>query len=337
MTDDVLVRASGVGKHFPVRRGVLRRTAGAVRAVDGVDLDIHRGEIVGLVGESGSGKSTLGRVLLRLLEPTAGAVTFDGTDLTGADRHVLRRVRPRMQMVFQDPYSSLNPWMTVGATVREALDVNGIGAQAGRDRRVGELFDLVRLDRRMVERMPHELSGGQRQRVGIARALATEPEFVVADEAIAALDVSVQAQIVNLLRDLRAELGLTYLFITHDLAMARYLCDRIAVLQLGRIVEIGPAADVAERPRHPYTAALLSAVPLPDPPRERARTRLVLSGELPSPAAPPPGCRFHTRCPFATDVCRTQEPVLTSESSGAVACHHHNELAAELHAITTGS
>lgn len=329
-SEEVLVRATSLTKHFPVRAGVLRRTVGAVRALDDVDLEIRRGEILGLVGESGSGKSTLGRVLLRLLDPTAGSVEFAGRDVTRITGRVLRESRRRMQMIFQDPYSSLNPWLPVGAAVREALDVNGIGAPAGRAAAVAELFDLVRLDRRLVERMPHELSGGQRQRVGIARALATGPEFLVADEAIAALDVSVQAQIVNLLQDLRGELGLTYLFITHDLAMARYLCDRIAVLHLGRIAEVGPAAEVAARPRHPYTAALLSAVPVPDPPRERTRRRIVLSGEVPSPADPPPGCRFHTRCPYATDVCRADEPVLVD----GVACHHTERLAPELAAVT---
>jgi oligopeptide transport system ATP-binding protein len=313
---DVLIEVRDLYRHFPVRRGVLRRQVGAIRAVDGVSLEIHRGETVGLVGESGSGKSTIGRTVLRLLTPTRGQVIFDGTDLGALSRHQLRGVRPRLQMVFQDPYASLNPRLTIGATVLEALEVNAIGGRAWRRQRVGELFELVGLDPRFVNRYPHELSGGQRQRVGIARALATDPAFVVADEAIAALDVSIQAQIVNLLGDLRDTLGLTYLFISHDLSMARHISDRIVVLYLGKVVEVGPADEVCRRPRHPYTVALLSAVPVPDPEREARRERLVLTGDMPSPADPPRGCRFHTRCPFATDLCLEQEPTLRNGGAG---------------------
>ncbi|WP_163511322.1 ABC transporter ATP-binding protein [Fodinicola acaciae] len=317
-----IVSATGLSVHFPVRRGILRRQVGAIRAVDEVSLDIRRGETVALVGESGSGKSTTGRALLRLVRPTAGAIVFDNTDITSYDASALRKVRPRMQMVFQDPYASLNPRMTVGAIITEAMAVHHLGDHGSRASKVAGLFDLVGLSRRLVDRYPHELSGGQRQRVGIARALATEPSFVVADEAIAALDVSIQAQIVNLLQDLRDELGLTYLFITHDLAMARHLADRIAVMYLGRLVEIGPAVELAERPRHPYTRALLSAVPIPDPVRESGRQRVVLSGEIPSPKDPPAGCRFRGRCPLATDICATEPKLVPAGDDRLVACHH---------------
>jgi oligopeptide transport system ATP-binding protein len=327
---DVLIEVRDLYQHFPIRRGVLRRQVGAIRAVDGVSLEIRRGETVGLVGESGSGKSTIGRAVLRLLAPTRGQVMFDGTDISALSRRQLQRVRPRLQMVFQDPYASLNPRLTVGATVQEALEVNDIGTRASRRQRVGELFELVGLGPRFVNRYPHELSGGQRQRVGIARALATDPAFVVADEAIAALDVSIQAQIVNLLGDLRDTLGLTYLFISHDLSMARHISDRIVVLYLGKVVEVGPADEVCHRPRHPYTVALLSAVPVPDPEREARRERLVLTGDMPSPADPPRGCRFHTRCPLATDLCREREPTLRDGSGKAAphlaACHHSEEI-----------
>jgi oligopeptide/dipeptide ABC transporter ATP-binding protein len=321
-----MVRAAGLSVHFPVRQGILRREVGAIRAVDDVSLEIRRGETLALVGESGSGKSTTGRALLRLVQPTAGSVIFDGTDITTLGVSGLRPVRPRMQMVFQDPYASLNPRMTVGSTVAEAMAVHRIGTRGTRTSRVIDLFDLVGLSRQFVDRYPHELSGGQRQRVGIARALATEPDFIVADEAIAALDVSIQAQIVNLLQDLRDELGLTYLFITHDLAMARHIGDRIAVMYLGQLVEIGPAVEVAARPLHPYTLALLSAVPIPDPVRESNRTHMVLSGEIPSPKNPPTGCRFRSRCPLATDICTTEPPLAPAGADRLVACHHSDRV-----------
>ncbi|MQA81044.1 MAG: ATP-binding cassette domain-containing protein [Streptosporangiales bacterium] len=333
--DDVLVRARDVHTHFPVRAGVLRRRVGEIRAVDGVSLDIRRGETLALVGESGSGKSTFGRTLVRLVRPTAGSVVFDGADISTTPSARLRAVRPKMQMVFQDPYSSLNPRLTVGSVIAEALAVNRIRPRADRAARVGELFEMVGLDARHVDRYPHELSGGQRQRVGIARALATEPLFVVADEAIAALDVSIQAQIVNLLQDLRDELDLTYLTITHDLGMARHIGDRIAVIYLGRVVEIGGAEALSNRPRHPYTRALLSAVPVPHPEAERLRRRLVLQGEVPSPRNPPSGCRFRTRCPLATEVCATDVPPLRpapdTDGGSLVACHHADEVAS--HAV----
>jgi len=323
---DTLLQVRDLVKHFPVRRGVLRRQVGAVQALDGITIDIRRGETLGLVGESGSGKSTAARTILRLLEPTRGQVIFDGEDVTAADRKDLRRIRPRMQMVFQDPYASLNPRKTAGSTVMEALETNHIGAASGRHGRVEELFELVGLSPRFQNRYPHEFSGGQRQRIGIARALATEPRFVIADEAISALDVSIQAQIVNLLDDLKRQLELTYLFISHDLSMVRHISDRVAVLYLGKVAELGTSADVWERPLHPYTLALLSAIPVPDPVRESERERIVLPGDPPDPADPPSGCRFHTRCSFATDVCHTDEPELrdlgTPQAPHIVACHH---------------
>ncbi|MDH3734787.1 MAG: ABC transporter ATP-binding protein [Gemmatimonadota bacterium] len=328
MTDTperVLVQVRDLKKHFPIRRGVLRRQVGAVQAVDGLTFDIHEGETLGLVGESGSGKSTTGRALLRLVRPTAGSVAFDGDELSSLGAEALRARRREMQMIFQDPYASLNPRMTIGAIVREPLDIHEIGDAAGRDRRVDELLERVGLSRAARDRYPHEFSGGQRQRIGIARALSTEPRFIVADEAISALDVSIQAQIVNLLQDLADELGLTYLFIAHDLTMVRHISDRVAVMYLGRIVELGTRDDVFERPLHPYTRALLDAVPIPDPTAE-ARRPPALGGEVPSPADPPSGCRFHPRCPLATDLCRTKDPH-TREAGGTarphrVACHH---------------
>jgi oligopeptide/dipeptide ABC transporter ATP-binding protein len=324
-SNGALLEVRDLVKHFPVF-GLLRRKVGAVRALDGISLDIRRGETLGLVGESGSGKSTAARTILRLLEPTGGQVIFDGQDITAASRKALRSIRPRMQMVFQDPYASLNPRKTAGSTVIEALEVNRIGTASERRRRVAELFELVGLSPRLRNRYPHEFSGGQRQRIGIARALATEPHFIIADEAISALDVSIQAQIVNLLDDLKQQLELTYLFISHDLSMVRHISDRVAVLYLGKVAELGASQDVWERPLHPYTLALLSAVPVPDPVRESQRERIVLSGDPPDPAAPPSGCRFHTRCAFATDLCHTDEPVLRDlgapQAPHMVACHH---------------
>ncbi|WP_437178919.1 ABC transporter ATP-binding protein [Kineococcus endophyticus] len=328
MTTDVLVRARDLQVHFPVRsKGLRRKTTGAVRAVDGVDLDVYRGETLGLVGESGCGKSTLGNALLRLVEPTGGTVEFDGTDVTGLSQRDLRALRRRAVMVFQDPYASLDPRMTVGQTVAEPLQVHGLhrGA-AARAARVAELLDLVGLDPAVASRYPHEFSGGQRQRVGIARALAGEPDFVVCDEAIASLDVSVQAQVLNLLRSLQRTLGLTLLFVSHDLAAVRHLSDRIAVMYLGRVVEVASAADLAADPQHPYTQALLSAVPVPSPARERRRERIVLTGDVPSAARVPSGCRFRTRCPQAFDPCATVDPALQpvgAAGAHVAACHLH--------------
>ena len=315
--------------HFPIRRGLLRRQTGTVRAVDGVSFDLHRGETLGLVGESGCGKSTTGLAMLRLLDPTAGRVLFEGRDVASLGERELRASRRHMQMVFQDPYSSLNPRMTVGSIIVEPLAVHRIGTPAERRDRVAELMRLVGLDPSFINRYPHEFSGGQRQRVGLARALATGPALIVADEPISALDVSIQAQVVNLMADLKGKLGLTYLMVSHDLSMVRYLSDRVAVMYLGRIVEIGGRDAVFDTPLHPYTRALLSAIPTPDPRRERGRRRIVLKGDVPSPANPPGGCRFHPRCPIATAECRTTDPVLRviAAPSGPspphrVACHH---------------
>jgi oligopeptide transport system ATP-binding protein len=324
------VEVRDLEKHFPIRRGLLRRQVGAIRAVDGVSFDIHDGETLGLVGESGSGKSTTGRAILRLEEPTAGTVRFQGTDLTGLAPEELRRARRHMQMIFQDPYASLNPRMSVGRILREPLEIHDQGHAGERQARVAALLERVGLDPGVVRRYAHEFSGGQRQRIAIARALATSPRLIVADEPISALDVSIQAQIVNLLADLKEELGLTYLFIAHDLSMVRYISDRVAVMYLGRLAELGTRADVFDRPLHPYTRALISAIPVPDPDRDAARTPMHLEGDVPSPAAPPPGCRFHTRCPFATERCRSEVPAwrdLGADAPHWVACHHAEELA----------
>jgi oligopeptide transport system ATP-binding protein len=343
MTSPPLVEVRDLVKHFPVRRGILQRQVGAVRAVDGVSFQIHPGETLGLVGESGSGKSTLARTIIRLFDPTEGSVVFDGEDISTLRGKAMRRVRPRMQMVFQDPYASLNPRMTAGAAIMESLRVNRIGDPTSRAGRTRELLDLVGLAPKALNRYPHEFSGGQRQRISIARALAAEPAFIVADEALAALDVSIQAQIVNLLQDLKGELGLTYLFIAHDLGMVRYLADRTAVLYLGRVAEIADSEDLAERPLHPYTAALLSAAPVADPVIESSRKRVILSGDVPDPADPPSGCRFRTRCSFATDLCAEQEPQLRDlgavERPHLVACHHAERIRTQLARATptTGS
>ncbi|MCW2578784.1 MAG: Peptide/nickel transport system ATP-binding protein [Blastococcus sp.] len=323
---EVLVSARGLEVHFPVRgQGLRKKHAGVLRAVDGVDLDIHRGETLGLVGESGCGKSTLGNALLRLVPATGGTVTFAGTDVTSVGGRGLRELRRRAGMIFQDPFASLDPRRTVAQTVSEPLEVHGL--RTGRDKgaRVGELLELVGLDPAVAGRYPHEFSGGQRQRVGIARALAGEPDFLVCDEAIASLDVSVQAQVLNLLRRLQRQLGLTLLFVSHDLSAVRHLSDRIAVMYLGRVVEIGPAAAVGNDPQMPYTQALLSAVPVPHPAQERARQRIVLRGDVPSPSAVPSGCRFRTRCPYAFEPCSDVDPALQPVGAGGrlAACHLH--------------
>jgi peptide/nickel transport system ATP-binding protein len=314
--------------HFPITRGVVaRRTIGHVQAVDGVSLDIESGETVGLVGESGSGKTTLGRAVVSLYRPTSGSIRFRGTDLTTLRGRDGKRTRAQLQMVFQDPFASLDPRWSIEATVSEPLRIHRIGDRRERRRRVRELLDVVGLSARIGERYPHELSGGQRQRVGLARALALRPAIVVADEAVSALDVSIQAQIVNLLENLQREFGLTYLFIAHDLAVVNHISDRVAVMYLGRIVELAPARVVYREPRHPYTVSLLSANPVPDPAIERKRERIVLPGEPPDPASPPTGCRFHTRCWMRTElgnpeVCETEDPALTAAApSHVVACH----------------
>ncbi len=323
-----LLEVEGLAKHYPVKRGlVLAKTVGSVRAVDGVSFSLARGETLALVGESGCGKSTTARLVLRLIEPTAGRVSFEGVDITQMSGAPLRRLRRRMQIVFQDPFASLNPRMTVGAILEEPLIVHGIGDRAARRARVSELLGLVGLAAYHAQRYPHEFSGGQRQRVGIARALAVEPALVVCDEPVSALDVSIQAQVVNLMKDLQARLGLSYLFIAHDLAVVKHMADRVAVMYLGRIVEIAPKDALFARPLHPYTRTLLAAIPRPDPHRRGAKQ--VAGGDVPSPMDPPPGCHFHTRCPFATERCRAEDPALRVLAPGhSAACHYAEELPA---------
>ena len=320
---DALVQVRGLKMHFPITQGVVvQRQVGAVKAVDGLNFDIFRGETLGLVGESGCGKTTTGRSVLQLYRPTAGSVLFQGQELTKLKGDKLRRMRRQMQMIFQDPYASLNPRMTVGDIIGEPLQVHDIlKGQARRDR-VQDLLRTVGLNPYFVNRYPHEFSGGQRQRIGVARALAVQPEFIVCDEPISALDVSIQAQIINLLEDLQAKFNLTYLFIAHDLSVVRHISDRIAVMYLGKIAELTGRKELYDNPLHPYTRALLSAVPIPDPLVEEQRRRMVLEGDVPSPAHPPAGCNFHTRCPLAMDICSQQEPDFRDVGGGHwVACH----------------
>jgi oligopeptide transport system ATP-binding protein len=323
-SSEVLVRVTDLKKHFPIRRGIIfERTVGAVQAVDGVTYDIYQGETLGLVGESGCGKSTVGRTMLGLYLPTAGSVNVAGIDVASAKGAQLRRLRRKAQMIFQDPFASLNPRWTVSAIVGEPLRVHHLQPNAQqRSERVRELLELVGLSGQHINRFPHEFSGGQRQRIGIARALASNPDFIVCDEPIAALDVSIQAQVVNLLEDLQEQLGLTYLFIAHDLSMVRHICDRVAVMYLGSLVELAESDTLYENPLHPYTQSLLSAVPIPNPKAARQRQRIVLQGDVPSPINPPSGCRFHTRCPIAQPHCAEVVPEWReAQPNHWVACH----------------
>ena len=326
-----IVEVDNLKVYFPIRAGIFKTIKGTVKAVDDVTFEVRRGETLGLVGESGCGKSTIGRVMIRLREPTGGTVRFDGVDLATLKSGSLRKMRRRMQIIFQDPYGSLDPRMTVGSIISEPIETHHLAEGDAKKERVAELLKIVGLDPNYVKRYPHEFSGGQRQRIGVARALAVEPEFIVCDEPISALDVSIQAQVLNLLTDLRDRLGLTYLFVAHDLSVVKHISDRVAVMYLGKIVEVGPPDLVYGAPGHPYTRALLSAVPIPDPLAERKRRRVILQGDVPSPINPPPGCRFHTRCWLyerlgKPENCRTIEPplqVMTSDHRAA--CHWADE------------
>jgi oligopeptide transport system ATP-binding protein len=326
MTREVVLQAENLVKHYPIKAGVLRRTVGHVKALDGVSFELYKGETLGIVGESGCGKSTLARMLMRLEEPTAGKLTFDGVDVYTQKGSAMRRLRRDIQIVFQDPYTSLNPRKTVGDIVGEPFEIHtDVLPKGDRRQRVQQLLELVGLNPEHINRYPHQFSGGQRQRIGIARGLALNPKVIICDEPVSALDVSVQAQVVNLLRELQAGLGLAYIFIAHDLSVVRHISDRVGVMYLGKIAEIGDENQIYSRPTHPYTQALLSAVPMPDPTLRNSREQIVLTGDVPSPANPPPACRFHTRCWKAQEICSIEEPLLVArpdgESAHDSACH----------------
>ncbi|MET1004124.1 MAG: dipeptide ABC transporter ATP-binding protein [Propionibacteriaceae bacterium] len=323
---EVVLKVEDLVKHYPIKAGVFRHTVGHVKALDGVSFDLYKGETLGIVGESGCGKSTLGRTLMRLEEPTAGKVTFEGVDMYAQSGGAMRRLRRDIQIVFQDPYTSLNPRMTVGDIIGEPFDIHPEAVpKSGRKQRVRELLDLVGLNPEHINRYPHQFSGGQRQRIGIARGLALNPKVIICDEPVSALDVSVQAQVINLLEELQNELGLAYIFIAHDLSIVRHISDRVGVMYLGKLVELGDEDQIYSRPTHPYTQALLSAVPVPDPTLRTSREQIVLTGDVPSPANPPSGCRFHTRCWKAQDICSVEDPALTLRPDGSSAhlsaCH----------------
>ncbi|MCL6673312.1 ABC transporter ATP-binding protein [Streptomyces panaciradicis] len=326
---ETLLKVTGLQKHFPIKKGLLQRQVGAVRAVDGIDFEVRSGETLGVVGESGCGKSTMGRLITRLLEPTAGSIEFEGRDITHLGVGGMRPMRRDVQMIFQDPYSSLNPRHTIGTIIGAPFRLQGVEPEGGVKKEVQRLLSVVGLNPEHYNRYPHEFSGGQRQRIGIARALALKPKLVVADEPVSALDVSIQAQVVNLMDDLQEELGLTYVIIAHDLSVVRHVSDRIAVMYLGKIVELADRDSLYRAPMHPYTKALMSAVPIPDPRRRSAKSeRILLKGDVPSPISPPSGCRFHTRCWKATEICRTTEPKLVELKPGQqVACHHPENFA----------
>jgi oligopeptide/dipeptide ABC transporter ATP-binding protein len=333
---DTLVRVDDLVMHFPITQGILvQHQIGAVRAVDGVSFSIPRGETLGLVGESGSGKSTIGRCIVRLYKPTSGHIYLGSDDLTQARGSSLRGIRRQVQMIFQDPYASLNPRYTLGSLIAEPMHIHRMGSRSEIRQRTEELLDKVGLNRRFVDRYPHEFSGGQRQRIAIARAISIEPQFVIADEPVSALDVSIRAQILNLMQRLQQQMGLTYLFISHDLSVVRHVAARVAVMYLGKIVEVANRSDLYDNPLHPYTASLLSAVPIPNPKVEKLRRRIILKGDPPSPINIPSGCRFHTRCPLVQEICRREEPPLINKGSSHLAACHFSDRVGSL--AQTGS